>query len=160
MSLDLKPVQYLEMLKAEYEEHKKNPLSMRKVITCCALSNAMPEIIFAEYGSTEPQKVHGAKGHADYREHLRGECEAHHTVRDICDFSKHGPRLNRASVSVQDAKHIIRQEGFFRGLLAVTQIQEVERLVITYQDGRKQLMDEILAQVINSWEVIFKRDRL
>jgi hypothetical protein len=76
MSLDLKPVQYLEMLKAEHEEQKKNPLSMRKVITCCALSNAMPEIIFAEYGSTELQKVHGTKGHADYREHLRGECEA------------------------------------------------------------------------------------
>jgi hypothetical protein len=119
----------------------------------------MPEIIFAEYGSTEPQKVHGAKGHRDYREHLRGECEAHHTVRDICDFSKHGPRLNRET-SVQDTKPTIRQEGFFKGLLALTQIQEIERLVITYQDGRKQPMDEILAQVINSWEMIFKRDRL
>jgi hypothetical protein len=38
MGLDLEPGQYLEMLKAEHEEHKKNPLSMRKVITCCALS--------------------------------------------------------------------------------------------------------------------------
>jgi hypothetical protein len=74
MSLDLEPGQYLEMLKAEHEEHKKNPVSMRKVITCCALSK-MPDIVFTEYGSTEPQKVHGAKGHADYL-HLRGECEA------------------------------------------------------------------------------------
>lgn len=64
MSLDLKPVQYLEMLKAEHEEHKKNPLSMRKVITCCALSNAMPEIIFAEYGSTELADRPTAKSHA------------------------------------------------------------------------------------------------
>jgi hypothetical protein len=30
MSLDLKPVQYLEMLKAEYGEYKKTPLSMRE----------------------------------------------------------------------------------------------------------------------------------
>jgi hypothetical protein len=34
-----------------------------------------------------------------------------------------------ASISF-DPKLIRRQEGFFRGLLAVTQIQEVERLVI------------------------------
>jgi hypothetical protein len=160
MGLDLKPVQYLGMLNEEYREYKKNPLSMRKVITCCALSNAMPEIIFAEYGSTEPQKVHGAKDHGGYRERLRRECEAHHTVRDICDFSKHGPELDRPSVSVQHTRHTILQEGVFRALLALTQIQEVGRLVVTFQDGRKELMDEILVQVINSWDVIFKRDRL
>lgn len=168
MSLDLEPGQYLEMLKAEHEEHKKNPVSMRKVITCCALSNAMPEIVFAEYGSTEPQKVHGANDHGAYRRHLRGECEAHHTVRDICDFSKHGPVLGRQKpevpaalrVSMRDAKHIIRQEGIFRGLLAITQIQEIERLVITHEDGREQPIGEVLAQAIKSWEMIFKRDRL
>ena len=62
-------------------------------------------------------------------------------------------------VSVRDAKHIIRQEGVFRGLLAITQIKEIERLVVTHRDGREQPM-EVLAQVINSWEVIFKRDGL
>jgi hypothetical protein len=123
-------------------------------------SNAMPEIIFAEYKDTAPQKVHGAKGHEDYRDHLRRECEAHHTVRDFCDFSKHGPVLRRQTVSVRDAKNIIRQEGVFRGLLATTQIKEIERLVVTHLDGREQRMDEVLAQVTNSWEVIFKIDGL
>jgi hypothetical protein len=50
--------------------------------------------------------------------------------------------------------------GVFRGLLAITQIKEIERLVVTHRDGREQPMDEVLAQVINSWEVIFKRDGL
>jgi hypothetical protein len=55
MSLDLEPGQYLEMLKAEHEEHKKNPLSVRKVITCCELSK-MPDIVFTEYtGLRSPQ---------------------------------------------------------------------------------------------------------
>jgi hypothetical protein len=170
MALDLKPRKCLEMLKAEYEEYKVSPLStvMRKAINCCSLSNAMPEIIFAEYKDTAPQKVNGAKCHEDYRDYLRCECEAHHTVRDFCDFSKHGPVLRRQKpkvpaavrVSVRDAKHIIRQEGVFRGLLAITQIKEIERLVVTHRDGREQPMDEVLAQVINSWEVIFKRDGL
>ena len=41
-----------------------------------ALGLPVPEIVFAEYGSTEPQKVHGANDHGAYRRHLRGECEA------------------------------------------------------------------------------------
>jgi hypothetical protein len=76
MSLDLKPVQYLEMLKAEHEEHKKYPLSMRKVKTCCALSNASRRSSSPSTGLRSPKKVHGGRGHPDYREHLRGECEA------------------------------------------------------------------------------------
>jgi hypothetical protein len=160
MALDLKPVEYLVMLKEEYREYRHTPAFVRKAIICCALSNAMPEIIFAEYGSTEPHRVHGAKSHGDYREHLRGECEAHHAVRDICDFSKHGPSLSRASVSVKGTKLIRRMEGIFQGLLALTTHREVEKLMITHKDGRTQLMDDVLEQVVASWDVIFPRDGL
>jgi len=94
MALDLKPREYLEMLKAEYEEYKVSPVStvMRKAINCCSLSNAMPEIIFAEYKDTAPQKVHGAERHEDYRDYLRRECEAHHTVRDFLRFQQARPK--------------------------------------------------------------------
>jgi hypothetical protein len=160
MALDLKPVEYLVMLKEEYREYKHTPAFVRKAIICCALSNAMPEIIFAQYGSTEPHRVHGAKSHGDYREYLRGECEAHHTVRDICDFSKHGPSLRRPSVSVGGTKLIRRVEGILQGLLAITTHHEVEKLMITHKDGRTQLMDDILEQVVASWDVIFPRDGL
>jgi len=166
VSLNLKPVEYLVMLKEEYAELRRSPLCVRKAINCCALSNALPEIIFAEYGSTEPHKVHGTKCHGDYRKHLRRECEAHHTVRDICDFSKHGPQLRRetqkgpSAVSVSSVKPIRRMEGIYQGLLALMNHREVERLMIEHKNGRRELMDDVLGHVIASWNVIFARDGL
>ena len=160
MILDLIPVDYLWMLKEEYKQYRQNPEIVRKAITCCALSNALPEIIFAEYGPTDPKKVHGAKSHRDYRDYLRRECEAHHTIRDICDFSKHGPRLSRPSVSVRDARLARRKVGFLSPLQGVTEAREVERVFVTHQDGRTELMDVVLKQVVDSWDVIFPRDGL
>ena len=93
----------------------------------------------------EPHKVHNATSHDKYRDYLREECEAHHTVRDICDFSKHGPKLHRASVSVTDTKLIRRV---------------IERLMISHKDGRTQLIDDVLEQIVASWDVIFPRDGL
>jgi hypothetical protein len=66
----------------------------------------------------------------------------------------------RSALSVKVTKLIKRKEGFFRGLLALTETREVERLEITHQDGRTELMDQVLAQVIASWDVIFPRDGL
>ena len=160
MSLNLKPVEYLVMLKEEYAEFRRDPAFVRKAIICCALWNALPEIIFAEYGSTEPHRVHNVTSHCKYRDYLRGECEAHHTVRDICDFSKHGPKLHRPSVSVTDTKLIRRVESFVFGLLKLAMNREVERLMIEHKDGRTELMDDVLQQVIASWDAIFARDEL
>jgi hypothetical protein len=167
MGLDLTPRDYLEMLTEEYLEYQEHwhahryRVSMRKAINCCGLSNALPEIIIAHLNPTEPEKVLRAKVKA-YREHLGKQCEAHHTVRDICDYSKHGPKLTRPSVSVQDAKRIKREEGFPSGLLlALTQPHDVERLMVTHQDdGGTQLMDEVLERVIASWNAIFEQDKL
>jgi hypothetical protein len=133
---------------------------MRKAINCCALSNALPEIIFTQYGDTEPQKVHDAKNHNAYRDYLKAQCTAHLTVRDICDFSKHGPTLGRKSVSVQDAKRIERKVGFFMGLLLLTMEREVERLEVRHGDGRTEFLDEILEQMTTSWNAIFDQDKL
>jgi hypothetical protein len=159
-SRNLKPFDYLWMLKEEYVEFKRDPAFVRKAIICCALSNALPEIIFAEYRFTEPHRVHHVKSLLDYREYLRGECEAHHTVRDICDFSKHGPKLHRESVSVRSAKPIRRLEGIYQGLLALTGHREIEKLVIEHKDGRTELIDDVLQQVVASWDAIFPRDGL
>jgi hypothetical protein len=174
MSLDLTPRDYLEMLMDEHREYQEHwhahhfRVSMRKAINCCALSNALPEIIFAQYGDTEREKVHGTKSSSAYREHLRKECEVHHTVRDICDFSKHGPNLDRRDnpkhpqrVSVQNAKLIRRIESFASGLLLVIpQHREVERLVVLHRDERTELLDDILEQVTTSWRAIFGQDKL
>jgi hypothetical protein len=185
MGLDLTPRDYLEMLTDEYREYLEqhwpaihvqllngtyepdqwhaHRVSMRKAINCCSLSNALPEIIFAHYGRTEPEKVHRTKSASAYREHLRKQCEAHHTVRDICDYSKHGPILDKRKhppVSVQEAKRIKRKEGRFRGLLALTETHEVERLVVRHRDGRTELLDDILEEVTASWKAIFDQDKL
>jgi hypothetical protein len=98
-----------------------------------------------------------------YRKHLRKQCEAHHTVRDICDYSKHGPNLDKRSkdqpVSVHDSELIVRQEGFSVGaLLVLTQSREVERLEVRHKNGRTE--HEVLKQVIASWNAIFDEDGL
>jgi hypothetical protein len=61
---------------------------------------------------------------------------------------------------VNNVSEAIRQEGVFRGLLALTRIREIERLRITHKDGRTELMDDVLKQVVDSWDVIFPRDGL
>src|SRR6266446_1691222 len=87
MGLDLTPRDYLEMLTDEYREYRDNRLSMRKAINCCGLSNALPEVITAHHNPTDSPK--DLKDKADtYREQLRQRCEAHHTVRDFCEYSK------------------------------------------------------------------------
>jgi hypothetical protein len=176
MGLDLTPRDYLEMLRDEYREYQDHwhvhgyRVSIRKAINCCGHSNALPEIIFAHYSDTEPKKVHHTNNHNAYRAHLQAQCKAHLTVQDICEFYKHGPTLRRQSptarprVSVQIVNRIIRQEGFFRGLLGLTENREVERLEVRHErEGRTERtepMDEVLEQVIASWSAIFDEDTL
>jgi hypothetical protein len=159
MCLDLTPRDYLEMLTDEYREYQDNRLSMRKAINCCGLSNALPEIITAHHNPTYPPK--NLKVKADtYREQLRQRCEAHHTVRDFCDYSKH-VKLGRKSVSVKEADRIKHTKGSPVGLtLVFTHPHDVELLVLRHQDGREEYMDEVLEQVITSWKAIFEQDKL
>ena len=168
MGLDLTPRDYLDMLTEEYREYKEHwhahhyQVSIRKAINCCALSNALPEIIIAHYSGTE--KVHNKTKTTDYRRYLRKQCKAHHAVRDICDYSKHGPKLTLRhgpdKPTVQDAKRIKRKEGFARLPLMFPEAREVERLEVSHDDGRTELMDEVLEQVIASWKAIFDQDKL
>ena len=157
MSFDLTPTQYLTMLNETYEVYKAEPLSLRKAICCFGFSNALPEIIFARYGTSEPLKVHNKNKPEEYREYLRTECEDHHTVRDLCDFSKHAV-LGRASVAVKKTEQKKREE--YTGLTLLIGFCETERLVVTFQNGNEKIMDEILKNVVESWKNIFERDRL
>src|SRR5258705_424132 len=159
MWIGLTPANYLTMLKEEYSEYQRETLSRRKAINCCTFANALPEIIFAHYGNSESAKVHNIKCPRAYRDYLRSQSEAHHTVRDLCDFSKH-LKLDRKSVNAQQIERTARKEGHFVGLLALTQSKSVERLVVTFQNVATEIMDNILKDVLASWETIFQRDRL
>jgi hypothetical protein len=171
MCLDLTPRDYLEMLTEEYREyqdhwHAHRRVSIRKAINCCALSNALPEIIIAHYSGTE--KVHNKTKTTDYRRYLRTQCEAHHTVRDICDLSKHAKltfRYGPDEPTVRNVKPIKQTKGSPVGLLlALTHAHDAERRVVRRKEsaGSPQLidMDEVLEQVITSWKAIFEQDKL
>ena len=75
MALDLTPKDYLKMLKEEYGEFAKDPLSMRKALTCCFFSNALPEVVFKTYETRDKGKVHNAACTSDYRKTPKGEGE-------------------------------------------------------------------------------------
>ena len=159
MGLDLTPRYYLEMLTDEYREYQDNRLSMRKAINCCGLSNALPEVITALRNPTDPPNDLKVKANT-YREELRRRCAAHHTVRDFCEYSKH-VKLGRKSVSVEEAKRIKLIKGSPVGLLlALTHAHDVELLVLRHQDGREEYMDDVLEQVITSWNAILDEDGL
>jgi hypothetical protein len=159
MGLDLTPRNYLEMLTDEYREYRDNRLSMRKAINCCGLSNALPEVIVAHHNPTDSPK--DLKDKADtYRDQLRQRCQAHHTVRDFCEYSKH-VKLRRKSVSVKEAERIKQTKGSPVGLLlALTHSQDAEFLVLRHQDDREEYMDVVLEQVIASWNAILDEDNL
>jgi hypothetical protein len=163
MVLNLTPREYLEMLTVEYREYQHyqdSPLSMmRKAINCCALSDALPEVISAHRNPTDPPTDIKKKAD-DYRERLRQLCEAHHTVRDFCDASKH-VTLSRKSVSLEEAARIKAiTKGSPMGLaLVFTHAQDVYLLVLRHKDGREEYMDNVLKQVIASWNVILDEDK-
>ena len=159
MGWDLTPREYLEMLTDEYREYQDNRLSMRKAINCCGLSNALPEVITALRNPADPPNDLKVKANT-YREQLRQRCEAHNTVRDFCEYSKH-LKLGRKSVSVKEAERLKHAKGSPIGMtLVFTHSQDVELLVLRHQDGREEYMDEVLEQVITSWNAMLDEEGL
>jgi hypothetical protein len=159
MGLDLSAAEYLKMLNEEYAEYKKEPISIRRAINCCGFANALAEIIFVQYGKSEPAKVHNATDLSSYRAYLRKIGRAHHTVRDLCDLTKRSV-VRRESVEVRIAAKTKRWVGLWQSLLAFTTAKEVERLVVTFENGRTQVMDEILREVVDSWNRVFRKEGL
>ena len=132
---------------------------MRKAINCCGFADALPEIVFLQYGRSEPAKVHNATDLGSYRAYLRKNSRGHHTVRDLCDLSKRSV-LRREPVEGRAAEKTKRWEKIRQGLLAFTTAKELEKLVVTFENGRTRVMDEVLREVVDSWNRIFRKDGL
>src|SRR5262249_8644198 len=147
MSLDLTPRDYADMLTEEYRGYRDDRLSMRKAINCCGLSNALPEVIIAHKNPADPRKALKDKSNA-YREQVGQGCDAHNTVRDFCEYSKH-VKLRRKTVTLQESERIKQTKGSPIGLLlTLTHPEDAEFLVLRHQDGRVEYMDDVLEQVI------------
>jgi hypothetical protein len=159
MSFGLNAAEYLEMLVAEHRAFKRSTLSIRRAINCCGFANALPEIIFAQYGAGSTQ-VHGCARKEDYRTYLRERSEAHHLVRDLCDMSKHGEKLDRQSVRVKEAKSGSQKKQIAIGALGSVHTFNVRCLIITFADGHTGIVEDIIDAVVESWQKLFQEDDL
>lgn len=162
MNFGLTPKEYLAMVIDAWEEFKVNPLSKRHLIALCTFANHLPEIIIAEYGQSDPGKVQNHVTGATYRAYAVSLCPEIGIVRDLCDFGKHGPFLDRKSVEVKETDVKERLVGDAVGVtfLGFPIARRVEKLVVTLKDGRDIHADAVVSTVVEFWKKAFASDGL
>jgi hypothetical protein len=100
MSFGITPRDYLTMLQEQHREYRADPLSLRKAIAVLMFANHISEHVFAAYARVDPAKVSDQRSEKSYREYMVGQKPELGVIRDLCDFSKHGPSLHRKTVAV------------------------------------------------------------
>jgi hypothetical protein len=162
MSFALTPQNHLTMTEETWDEYKANPLSKRHLITVCVWANHLPEIVAAEYAVSDPGRINNCTNGPTYRAHAVGLCPEVAVVRDLCDYGKHGPVLDRRSVQVQHtgAKEIIVGNAVGLVLFGFPIAQKVEKLVVTFRDGTERTADSVIACVMEFWLQKFVSDNL
>jgi hypothetical protein len=83
-------------------------------------------------------------------------------VRDLCDYGKHGPHLDRKSVEVRETDVKEKAVGNAAGLvyLGFPIAQRMDKLVVTLNDGRELIADFVVATVVEFWKQKFVADGL
>jgi hypothetical protein len=161
MSFDISPKDYLEMVKKTHTEFRYDELSSRRLIACCIFANHLPEIVFAEYGASDPDKVHSTSSTSEYREYAMKLCPEVGIVRDLCDFGKHGPKLDRKSVQVANTGLQRTTELDLAAMaMGIPAHVVTEKLVITLKDGEEMFADWVVATVVDFWRRTFAADSL
>ena len=161
MSFGLTPREYLAMVVQAWEEFKANPLSKRHLISVCTFANHLP-IVASEYATSDPAKINNCTSGPTYRFHAARSCPDVEIVRDLCDYGKHGPVLDRKSVQVQNtgAKEVIVSNAVGMAILGFPIGQRVEKLVVTLKDGTERTADSVVASVVGFWQQKFASDGL
>lgn len=162
MNFGLSPKDYLAMVLDAYEEFKANPLSTRHLIAVCTFANHLPEIIIAKYAQSDPRKVHNHVTGATYRGYAVNLCSEIGIVRDLCDFGKHGPRLDRKSVAVKetDVKEKLVGDAVGISILGFPIARKIEKIVVTLIDGKEMYADAVVSTVVDFWKKTFASDNL
>ncbi|MCW2225711.1 hypothetical protein M2232_009243 [Bradyrhizobium japonicum] len=157
MSFGLTLRQYLDLAEEARSDFQADHLSLRKLISVCVLTNHLPEIVFAEHAAANPLKVHGQTRVDDYRNQIvQIACPSALIIRDLCDYAKHGPRLRRSSVQVDQTGKQTKLELDTASFLAgAPNHQEVERFVVTLRDGTERLAEDLVRDVVNYWNAEF-----
>jgi len=161
MSFDLSPKEYLTMVEEAYGEFQANELSLRHLIACCTFANHLPEIIFATYATNDVIKLHGNTSKDTYRAYAIGLCPEIGSVRDLCDFGKHGPTLHRRNVQVATTGKQNTPVLDTMSLIAgVPNHIMTDKLVITLIDGKEKFADYVVGEVVEFWRRTFTADNL
>src|SRR5262249_33810926 len=142
MSFDLEPVDYLRMLKEEHDEYRRS----------------RPESRTRSQRSSSPRTGKHSPSRSMCASSTRMRSAPHRSRSLRFQQARASPNAGECECEKRGGSHTTGRR--LRGLLAVTRIREIERLRVTHQDGRTELMGDVLKQVIDSWDVIFPRDHL
>lgn len=152
MSFDVSPRDYLTMLHEQHAEYRAQPLSLRKAIAVLLFANHIGEHVFASYSSGDPAKVGGRRSLQDYRSYLLGLKPELELIRDLCDFSKHGPSLNRKSVAVAKTELKETMVADYSGLLlGLMNHHPEDKIVVTLSDGSERFFDYLIDEAVQFW---------
>ena len=121
----------------------------------------------SHYFQTDPAKLHVQPGLTfkaalnAYRDHVVGECPDISVIRDLCDYGKHGPHLDRPSVQVQWTG-LEETYGFHISFAEVPASDYVKtvRVGIIMKDGREMKLEVVLASVLDYWDRKFAAESL
>jgi hypothetical protein len=161
MTYAISPHDYLIMLQEQHAEYSADPLSLRKAIAVSMFGNHISEHVFAAYTIHDTSKLDACPTAAAYRSHLEDGKPELRLVRDLCDFGKHGPILERKSVKVSATTvkeaWVLDTTSF---LLGIPNHVAEDKIVVTLQDGSERFFDHLIGEVVRFWSELFASKNL
>jgi hypothetical protein len=156
VSFAISPSDYLTLLKEELADFQREPLSIKRAITVSLFANHIIEHIFAAYWPSDPAKLDGCQSVDLYRAQLTKAHPSLGLIRDLCDYSKHGPRLHRATVQVKktQVKETMVPDFMWLAMGAINHHAE-DKIVISLVDGREIFFDGLIDDVVQFWSALF-----
>lgn len=124
-------------------------------------ANHLCEHVFAAYNGIDSAKLDGSATANIYRKSLEEQKPELRLIRDLCDYGKHGPSLNRKTVRVSRTEVKQTMVPEFTGLLlGLTNHFAAEKIVVTLGDGSERFFDHLIDDVVRFWNATFETKAL
>lgn len=165
MSFNLTPAEYLALVREEYDDFLKDVGSIRRAMSSCILASHVVDHVLACHYPADPAKLRLPSGlnerqrMTQFHQQVASECPEAALIRDVCDFGKHGPHLNRSSVVVDWTGIEQVHSGYVsRDATVSTPMTVRRRAQIILNDKREAYLETALGTVLAYWEGRFARD--
>jgi hypothetical protein len=157
MAFAITPVEYLKITSEQHGDFVKDPLSLRKAIALSMFANHICEHVFAAYSNVADNKIEHCATLDDYRRRLIAQKPELGIIRDLCDFGKHGPKLERKTVQVArtEVKKTLVLDTLTFMLLGLPNHHLKEKIVVTLNDGSQRFFDGLISDVLQFWDSLF-----